>query len=135
MGGRGVCSLTWPKNGPVRRVFFLILLALLGAAFEARGEGRPAAPSADGNCNVAADTQRWTKQEIFVWQRVCAGAIADFKDRKSTRLNSSHLGISYAVFCLKKKIKKMSRNIKSQKKRRTNANRPIPNKLFTNNAM
>src|SRR5436853_225635 len=26
-----------------------------------------------------------------------------FADRKSTRLNSSHLGISYAVFCLKKK--------------------------------
>src|SRR5436853_3855757 len=31
-----------------------------------------------------------------------AAAIA--KDRKSTRLNSSHLGNSYAVFCLKKKI-------------------------------
>src|SRR5258705_6493543 len=29
-----------------------------------------------------------------------------FRDRKSTRLNSSHLGISYAVFCLKKKKKK-----------------------------
>src|SRR5205814_9481018 len=29
-------------------------------------------------------------------------------DRKSTRLNSSHLGISYAVFCLKKKKKKKS---------------------------
>src|SRR5262245_66149191 len=28
-----------------------------------------------------------------------------FGDRKSTRLNSSHLGISYAVFCLKKKRK------------------------------
>src|SRR5437899_3632752 len=27
----------------------------------------------------------------------------DSRDRKSTRLNSSHLGISYAVFCLKKK--------------------------------
>src|ERR1035441_10789949 len=27
-----------------------------------------------------------------------------FLDRKSTRLNSSHLGISYAVFCLKKKM-------------------------------
>src|SRR5262245_64834730 len=26
------------------------------------------------------------------------------EDRKSTRLNSSHLGISYAVFCLKKNI-------------------------------
>src|SRR5258705_9687223 len=32
---------------------------------------------------------------------VCAREL----DRKSTRLNSSHLGISYAVFCLKKKKK------------------------------
>src|SRR5690348_17431157 len=31
------------------------------------------------------------------------------KDRKSTRLNSSHPSISYAVFCLKKKKKKKSR--------------------------
>src|SRR5256885_5082700 len=30
---------------------------------------------------------------------------ANLKDRKSTRLNSSHLVISYAVFCLKKKKK------------------------------
>src|SRR5688500_20299827 len=30
-------------------------------------------------------------------------------DRKSTRLNSSHLVISYAVFCLKKKKKNLSR--------------------------
>src|SRR5438045_7918277 len=30
--------------------------------------------------------------------------MAETQDRKSTRLNSSHLGISYAVFCLKKKI-------------------------------
>src|SRR3712207_8290458 len=29
----------------------------------------------------------------------------DHLDRKSTRLNSSHANISYAVFCLKKKIK------------------------------
>src|SRR3712207_9015463 len=29
-------------------------------------------------------------------------------DRKSTRLNSSHANISYAVFCLKKKKKKLS---------------------------
>src|ERR1035441_10766731 len=29
-------------------------------------------------------------------------------DRKSTRLNSSHLGISYAVFCLKKKTQQAS---------------------------
>src|SRR5690242_21498774 len=30
----------------------------------------------------------------------------DRQDRKSTRLNSSHMSISYAVFCLKKKTKK-----------------------------
>src|SRR5947199_9992889 len=32
-----------------------------------------------------------------------ASSIVKDADRKSTRLNSSHLGISYAVFCLKKK--------------------------------
>src|SRR5690606_39471598 len=31
------------------------------------------------------------------------------EDRKSTRLNSSHVKISYAVFCLKKKITSLSR--------------------------
>src|SRR5437660_3982282 len=31
---------------------------------------------------------------------------AAWRDRKSTRLNSSHVAISYAVFCLKKKKKK-----------------------------
>src|SRR5437899_9886191 len=35
---------------------------------------------------------------------------AAMRDRKSTRLNSSHLGISYAVFCLKKKKKKNSKH-------------------------
>src|SRR5690606_39376698 len=34
-----------------------------------------------------------------------AGATAPSADRKSTRLNSSHVKISYAVFCLKKKKK------------------------------
>src|SRR2546426_2218724 len=33
------------------------------------------------------------------------------RDRKSTRLNSSHLVISYAVFCLKKKKKKKPRRL------------------------
>src|SRR5690625_4487429 len=34
-------------------------------------------------------------------------------DRKSTRLNSSHVAISYAVFCLKKKKQKMHKNLYS----------------------
>src|SRR3989475_1744750 len=36
--------------------------------------------------------------------------IYDEQDRKSTRLNSSHSQISYAVFCLKKKKNKTSRS-------------------------
>src|SRR5690242_21533585 len=50
-------------------------------------------------------------------QRVDLGQVAEHalgaqllhdrgEDRKSTRLNSSHMSISYAVFCLKKKKKK-----------------------------
>src|SRR5689334_24544597 len=38
------------------------------------------------------------------------------QDRKSTRLNSSHSSISYAVFCLKKKKKKKTKKIKIKKK-------------------
>src|SRR5699024_12262723 len=37
---------------------------------------------------------------------VCKLLTSNGEDRKSTRLNSSHVSISYAVFCLKKKIKK-----------------------------
>src|SRR5262245_52008307 len=49
--------------------------------------------------------------------RIKQMVVAQFKerqfkpDRKSTRLNSSHLGISYAVFCLKKKKKQTQRQI------------------------
>src|SRR5437899_6652918 len=38
-----------------------------------------------------------------LWLLVVARLLLPVSDRKSTRLNSSHLGISYAVFCLKKK--------------------------------
>src|SRR5215469_18375429 len=39
-------------------------------------------------------------------------------DRKSTRLNSSHVEISYAVFCLKKKKKKSSNYFLKKKKKK-----------------
>src|SRR5262245_66497592 len=44
------------------------------------------------------------------WLPPDANETATNADRKSTRLNSSHLGISYAVFCLKKKKKKKEDN-------------------------
>src|SRR5689334_24608037 len=40
-----------------------------------------------------------------------SGGVVGSRDRKSTRLNSSHSSISYAVFCLKKK-KKNTNNLK-----------------------
>src|SRR3712207_7129688 len=46
--------------------------------------------------------QFWTKVVQLEWRSNQDG------DRKSTRLNSSHANISYAVFCLKKKQRKTS---------------------------
>src|SRR3712207_7049317 len=43
-----------------------------------------------------------------LWTRVLEQEPAD---RKSTRLNSSHANISYAVFCLKKKLVNMSKSL------------------------
>src|ERR1039458_10626198 len=44
------------------------------------------------------------------WSTSSVSAAYWLGDRKSTRLNSSHLGISYAVFCLKKKKKDRGRS-------------------------
>src|SRR5690349_22916866 len=46
-------------------------------------------------------------------------ALRNVSDRKSTRLNSSHVEISYAVFCLKKKKKKKKNT--NRKKKKTNS--------------
>src|SRR5262245_63908092 len=53
------------------------------------GHLRGSAPSARGGNRCGAS--------------ISSSASMTWADRKSTRLNSSHLGISYAVFCLKKK--------------------------------
>src|SRR5690349_23091700 len=47
-----------------------------------------------------------------------ANDIQAISDRKSTRLNSSHVEISYAVFCLKKKKKKKKIKEKRKKKKK-----------------
>src|SRR5204862_8313647 len=63
---------------------------------------------------VAFEGKSWY-QPKYLWPLLLAWFVAkgwfladaDFRldlDRKSTRLNSSHVEISYAVFCLKKKI-------------------------------
>src|SRR3712207_7148940 len=63
---------------------------------------------------VAQAQRRLERREVDVFEQqvkvgiaidrpVVARAVAAQADRKSTRLNSSHANISYAVFCLKKK--------------------------------
>src|SRR5947209_16472990 len=66
------------RRPPRSTLFPYTTLFRSGAQF-----GSPPAPSA---CGPPGARRRWT-------------------DRKSTRLNSSHANISYAVFCLKKKKK------------------------------
>src|SRR5690348_17988284 len=52
---------------------------------------------------VGGDTHRTRDGAHHVIRRNQRGKIRESEDRKSTRLNSSHPSISYAVFCLKKK--------------------------------
>src|SRR5256885_5824772 len=49
-----------------------------------------------------------TTKEVYMRNFVGRRQFLKTRDRKSTRLNSSHLVISYAVFCLKKKKKKIT---------------------------
>src|SRR2546422_8229097 len=74
----------------------------------------------DGRCTVASAVRAEEVDQPYVGgatapdcrsavcriEMVPAGAVV-MPDRKSTRLNSSHGYISYAVFCLKKKKKKL----------------------------
>src|SRR5690349_24000283 len=62
--------------------------------------------------------RRWASGRLPRWTRE--------QDRKSTRLNSSHVEISYAVFCLKKKKKKQN---KKQTLKAKNKNIDIKHKL------
>src|SRR5207249_11588668 len=60
---------------------------------EPRGEGETVAAALERRDVPLQDfTRRVARARVLI-------------DRKSTRLNSSHVSISYAVFCLKKKIK------------------------------
>src|SRR5690242_21382817 len=63
-----------------------------GRGRRSTNQGRPAKrASGDAGILVQTPPNKWCDRR---------------RDRKSTRLNSSHMSISYAVFCLKKKKKK-----------------------------
>src|SRR5262245_64354722 len=62
-----------------------------------------AGAAGEGNAAPAGTAVATAPVAAFMLTRIARFLAADKADRKSTRLNSSHLGISYAVFCLKKK--------------------------------
>src|SRR5207249_10459207 len=65
------------------------------------GTARPCRPQAANNKGEAGRTQAHLARLLSL--RRGRRALRGHSDRKSTRLNSSHVSISYAVFCLKKK--------------------------------
>src|SRR5262245_28945203 len=81
--------------------------------------GRDLAPAVaslrTGGTTVSASVEIAARAGIRVFATGGIGGVhrgvAETLDRKSTRLNSSHLGISYAVFCLKKKKQKENDHI------------------------
>src|SRR2546427_7307675 len=73
------------------------VLAALNAAYNSENAGKPDLNAATPSSLAAYLTQK---------DPLNLSAAAGERDRKSTRLNSSHSQISYAVFCLKKKKKK-----------------------------
>src|SRR5699024_12871170 len=51
------------------------------------------------------DIVQWSEDPAaFIASALSPAKVLKVEDRKSTRLNSSHVSISYAVFCLKKKM-------------------------------
>src|SRR3712207_8395115 len=68
--------------------------------FRSRAEGSTVKVSAPSCGAISTGTGFAVDPEYVVTN---AHVVAGARDRKSTRLNSSHANISYAVFCLKKK--------------------------------
>src|SRR5207244_9468715 len=70
---------------------------------EDRAAKAPQKEREEGRARGRAEDERWhvRKDSSRFWGLGAIMPLADGRDRKSTRLNSSHQIISYAVFCLK----------------------------------
>src|SRR5262245_65000155 len=77
--------------------------------------GQPEVGHPDGAPGVEQQVRRLDVAVQHPLTRRVGQGVGPAADRKSTRLNSSHLGISYAVFCLKKKKKKKTNDKDRQK--------------------
>src|SRR5690349_5522591 len=109
------CRPSCPSRRPKREniAFFSSTEAAERAGFRACHRCRPNRPK---STNTAVQRARDYIDEHAgdLDERITLALLSDHaglsQDRKSTRLNSSHVEISYAVFCLKKKKKTQSKN-------------------------
>src|SRR5207244_12176906 len=94
-------SITRPPPRPTLFPYTTLFRSRIGLdhidqlPLHARGAAVVAVGRGDETLGVAEGDERA--------ERLAAGSVPESEDRKSTRLNSSHQIISYAVFCLKKK--------------------------------
>src|SRR5947209_12418004 len=84
-----------------------------------RHRTRPVVLLSLGHRSLAPDFEKWVSPGSAAIPEGGAlasgfGALQRPGDRKSTRLNSSHANISYAVFCLKKKKKQKNTRLKKK---------------------
>src|SRR5690606_39522270 len=86
---------------PTTEIYTLSLHDALPISNSNRQDERPARSTVGKLRELAAAHN--TVSSFPVVARVNASMVDHWRDRKSTRLNSSHVKISYAVFCLKKK--------------------------------
>src|SRR5256885_9917412 len=77
-----------------------------------RGQRRAVHPLRDDHLRRAGH-HPGNQHVVVTGERLGEGPLVVRLDRKSTRLNSSHLVISYAVFCLKKKKKTVEHTVVS----------------------
>src|SRR5690554_1982746 len=106
-------SLTWIIT------VVIVLIAIVITYIQISNNDPPLWAKSMSSTSVSTSSEATSKKDTF---RLKAYALSSKKlsselesliksiDRKSTRLNSSHVRISYAVFCLKKKKKKKIRN-------------------------
>src|SRR3712207_8720062 len=91
---------------PPRSTLFPYTTLFRSRGILARQSGRPAAsigPASDLALDLGLDSLGRVELAVLLEEEL--GCYLADEDRKSTRLNSSHANISYAVFCLKKKNK------------------------------
>src|SRR5258705_13919316 len=93
LGSSIFSSSLWARSGILQKDRKVVVITFGGGA----RDQETFAP--EGQENIPNLMRELIPQSAFFTQVVNRGIL----DRKSTRLNSSHLGISYAVFCLKKK--------------------------------